>query len=136
MGKEPIKHINESNSDWPYPEREGVQVIKAAYDDRVEWTQDPKGYFTIKPFYKEKKIACRFYTNDHKRRYLIYGNNAREIYNTIVRMNLISRSEHAAYLGKELMKAEIAMKNKLHFNQDEELDLKKKATKKDQEYRL
>ncbi|MBI4149991.1 hypothetical protein HY488_01155 [Candidatus Woesearchaeota archaeon] len=121
-------------SDWPYPEREGVKIIKAEYDDGKEWVQDPVGYFTIKPFYKEKKIACRFYTNDHKRKYLIYGDRARDIYNTIVRMGLISRFEHAAYLGKELMKAEIAVKNNLHFNQDEDLNLKKKTTKKDYEY--
>lgn len=122
--------------EWPFPEREGVTILKAEYDDRKEWTQDSLGYFTIKPFYKERKIACRFYTNDHQRKYLIYGESARDIYNTIVRMGLISRFEHAAYLGKELMKAEIAMKNKLHFNQDEELDIKKKATRKDYQYRL
>lgn len=131
--KQPKKPIK-STRDWPYQEREGVTIIRASYDDRAEWTLDPKGYFTIKPFYKEKKIACRFYTNDHKRKCLIYGDHARDIYNTIVRMGLVSRFEHAAYLGKELMKAEIAMKNDLHFNQDEELDLKKKATKKDHAY--
>jgi dihydropteroate synthase len=121
---------------WPYAEREGVEIIRAEYDDRKDWVQDPKGYFTIKPFHKAGKIACRFYTNDHKRRYLIYGERARDIYNTIVRMGLVSRFEHAAYLGKELMKAEIALRNRLHFNQDEDLDITKKATEKDDEYRL
>jgi len=57
----------------------------------------------FKPFYKEQKIGCRFYTSDNKRKYLIYGDCARDIYHTIVRMKLVSRQEHAAYLGKELM---------------------------------
>ncbi len=51
--------------------------------------------------------------------------------NTIAKMNLFSRVEHAAYLGKELMKAEIALKKNLYFNQDEDLDLNRKAPEED-----
>ena len=40
---------------------------------------------------------------------MIYGTNAIKLYNTIVREKLLTKLEHAAYLGKELYKAELAL---------------------------
>ena len=33
-----------------------------------EWVQDPRGFFTIKPFFGDKKVFVRHYTNDMKLR--------------------------------------------------------------------
>jgi len=38
---------------------------------------------------------------------------------------LISRLDHAAYLGKEIEKAMVALRNNLHYTQDEELQVEK-----------
>ncbi|MBI2135933.1 DUF4346 domain-containing protein, partial [Candidatus Woesearchaeota archaeon] len=84
---------------------------------------DPLGYFTIKPFYDEQIIRVRFYNNRHQRLLLIEGNRAIKIYNTICRLGIISKIEHAAYLGAELQKAEIAMKKHLPYVQDEDLKI-------------
>jgi len=51
----------------------------------------------------------------------IEGANAEEIYVTLVREKLVSTLEHAAYVGCELMKAEIAMKKNLPYVQDDPL---------------
>ncbi len=99
------------------PER----TIKASYDSRKEWKMDPKGFFTIKPFPEEGIIRVRYYNTKHKLLSLIEGKNAEEIYNTICRENLVSSLAHAAYLGSELQKAEVAMKKKLDYVQDESL---------------
>lgn len=101
------------------PER----IIKADYDSRKEWKMDPKGFFTIKPFPEEGIIRVRYYDAKHKLLALIEGNSAEEIYNTICRENLVSSLAHAAYLGSELQKAEIAMKKRLPYVQDEPLRL-------------
>ncbi|MDL5502347.1 MAG: DUF4346 domain-containing protein, partial [Candidatus Methanoperedens sp.] len=49
----------------------------------------------------------------------IAGSTAKDILDTIVRRGLISRLDHAAYLGRELMKAEIALKFKRSYSQDD-----------------
>ncbi|MFH1182132.1 MAG: DUF4346 domain-containing protein [Candidatus Woesearchaeota archaeon] len=96
------------------PDKQPLKTITASYDSRKEWTMDPKGFFTIKPFPEEGLIRVRYYDAKHKLIYLIEGINAEQIYNTIIREGLVSLLAHAAYLGSELQKAEIAMK----FNSD------------------
>ncbi len=107
-----------------------MKVIKAKYNSKKEWKQDPKGYFLIR--INKNFIEAAYVKNDHsnhpkkdlKKATVIKGKNAEEIYNTIIREKLVSLKEHAAYLGSELQKAEIAMKNKLKYVQDEPLNLK------------
>lgn len=55
---------------------------------------------------------------------VICGKTAREIYEEIISRNLISRLEHASYLGAELQKAEIAMLTGKNYMQDEPLFIK------------
>ena len=42
----------------------------------------------------------------------VVGKNAREVMDTLLELKIVSRLDHAAYLGRELEKAELA----LHFN--------------------
>ena len=49
----------------------------------------------------------------------IAGSTAKDILDTIIELGLISRLDHAAYLGRELMKAEIALKFKRSYSQDD-----------------
>jgi len=94
---------------WVKPKEIIKKVIKAKHDPIKEWKQDPKGYFLIRVNNKKKMIEVGFVTPKHTITKMIYGNNAIEIYNTIVREKLLTRLEHAAYLGKELYKAELAL---------------------------
>ena len=103
------------------------RIIKSSYNSRKEWKMDKRGFFTIKPFTDEGKIKVRFYNSLHQLECLIEGTNAEYIYNTIIRENFVSLKEHAAYLGSELQKAEIAMKFGLNYIQDEPLDLNKNS---------
>lgn len=112
-----------------------MKTIKAKYDSKKEWKLDPKGYFLIRINYDKKIIEVAHVKNDHsnnprvhpEKAIVIQGRNSEEIYNTIVREKLVSLKEHAAYLGSELQKAEIAMKNKLKYVQDETLKLNRKV---------
>jgi len=100
-----------------------VRFIKANYDSRKEWKMDPNGFFTIKPFPEEGVIRVRYYNAKHQLTALIEGKTAEEIYATVCREGFVSVLSHAAYLGTELMKAEIAMKKKLDYVQDGPLRL-------------
>ena len=102
------------------------RIIKSHYDSRKEWVMDPMGFFTIKPFPKENIIRVRFYNSEYQLAALIEGENAEDIFNTIVREKLLTSLAHAAYLGSELQKAEIALKLDIEYIQDDPLDLNKK----------
>lgn len=99
-----------------------VKKITASYESRKEWVMDKLGFFTIKPFPDEGVIRVRYYNAKHQLAAEIEGKTAEEIYNTICREKLVSSLPHAAYLGNELQKAEIAMKKRLPYVQDDPLN--------------
>jgi hypothetical protein len=108
---------------YPNTESKHLKVIKASYNSSREWRKDPKGYFTIKPFYDEGLIKVRFCNYEHEILLVIEGRSAEEIYNTIAREGLFSKFEHAAYISAELKKAENALKKNIDYVQDSPLEL-------------
>ena len=104
--------------------------ISARYDKIKDWVMDPKGYFLISVD-KEKKLLkvgyCKFSklenppVNDLVVE--ITGQTAIEIVNTLIRENYISSLQHAADMGIELNKAELALKYNLKYIQDKDLKL-------------
>ena len=115
---------------YPNTESKHIRVIRASYNSFKEWRADPRGYFTIKPFYDQGLIKVRFCNYQHEILIVIEGMTAEEIYNTVVREKLVTKLEHAAYLGAELQKAEIALRLKLSYVQDRPLDMREFVSKK------
>jgi len=109
--------------------KSSVKRVEASYDSRKEWEADPKGYFLIKVFYDKGEIGTRFMNYKNEPLLDIYGTEAEAIVQTAVRKQLLSSLQHAAYLGHELHKAEVALKQKIVFVQDKPLDFRKKAKK-------
>ena len=103
------------------------EVITASYDPLKEWHPDPKGYFLIRVNPTKKRLEVGFVTNNHVIIKEIVGKSASEIYMTIVRRKLITRLEHGAYLGKELYKAELALKYGKRYRQEFPLEFSDKA---------
>ena len=120
---------------WIKPKEMIKKIIKAKHDPIKEWKQDLKGYFLIRVIDKKKRIEVGYVTNKHNITKMIYGTNAIEIYNTIVREKLLTRLEHAAYLGKEQYKAELALQygkkyvqeNPLKFSDKKKVKLNKQS---------
>jgi len=91
---------------------------------------DPKGYFLI-AIDREKKLInvgyCIFKKlgNDTKNDMvsIISGKTAIEIVNTLIRYKYISSLQHAADMGIELCKAEVALKYKLNYIQDKDIEI-------------
>ena len=104
--------------------------IKARYHKINDWVMDPKGYFLI-AIDKEKKLLrvgfCIFKKLGNKTINdmvsIISGKTAIEIVNTLIRYKYISSLQHAADMGIELCKAEIALKYKLDYIQDKDLQI-------------
>ncbi|MCX6814945.1 MAG: DUF4346 domain-containing protein [Candidatus Aenigmarchaeota archaeon] len=99
---------------------EKTESVQASHTER-DYVADPKGYFTIQPNFHTREIIVEHHDINGKITKVIAGKNAEEIYHTIVRECLLSRFEHAAYLGRELFKAELAIKKNLEYEQDRDL---------------
>ena len=105
--------------------------IVAKYHKLNDWVMDPKGYFLIAIDREKKKIKvgyCKFKKLNNKpindMVSVISGNTAIEIVNTLIKEKYISSLQHAADMGIELCKAELAMQFHLNYVQDKDLILK------------
>jgi len=78
-----------------------------------KFIRDPLGDFRI--WVSEGSIVCSHET------LTVIGKTAKEVYDTVLSYNLVSRLDHACYLGKELMKAEIALRLGKNYTQDQDL---------------
>ena len=99
-----------------------IDKPKEVEAERCPWVMDPNGYFLIRIDYKNQKLEVAFCNSDNKMLKIVKGDHPLPIYYTIDRLKLISRIDHACYIGTELQKAFIAMKLNLKYVQDEELD--------------
>jgi len=93
-----------------------VPVIQAQEPDKVE--MDKAGYFVIIPQPEKKIITVEHYSYDNKLLRVIEGKDARSIYWTIIKNEWVTQLTHAAYLGKELIKAELSIKLGFKYVQD------------------
>lgn len=96
--------------------------IQAKSDE--EWHLDPAGCFKIEitpeEIQNENYIPAKIIAENKKNNTLVAGTTAKQVMDTILRLGLVSRLDHAAYLGRELMKAELALRFKRSYSQDDE----------------
>lgn len=101
------------NKDDMIIDTKNLKQIEAVGDGK--FTPDDRGSFKI--IVKDGYIQAIHYKN-YEKSSVIYGTNARDIYEEILRRDMISRLEHAAYMGMELQKAETALKLNKQYVQD------------------
>ena len=82
---------------------------------------DKKGFFVILPEKHKHKIFVEYYANSGQLLQTIVGNDAASLYYTIIESGFISKLDHAAYLGRELTKAEYLLKHNIPYVQDKAL---------------
>ena len=103
-------------------------VIVAKYDRIKDWEMDPKGYFLIRVERDGGLIRAAFCTiSDHPIQAEVTGKTALEVVNTLIREEMVSTLQHAADLGAELQKAELALRHGLEYVQDDELKMEPPA---------
>ena len=92
------------------------EIIRAKEPSNI--IMDKAGYFVILPIPEKNIINVEHYSYDNTLLRVIEGKDARKIYWTIIENKWVTFLSHAAYLGKELTKAELSLKYHFKYLQD------------------
>jgi tetrahydromethanopterin S-methyltransferase subunit A len=79
---------------------------------------DPAGYFVVYVDRRRSLLALEHYQSSGLLDAVIEGRTAGELYSPAVERGLVSRLDHAAYLGRELARAERSLKTGEAYVQD------------------
>jgi tetrahydromethanopterin S-methyltransferase subunit A len=91
-------------------------VVLAQESPRVE--MDRAGYFVILQQPANGSVLVEHYAYDNRLLRVIEGHDAKSIYSTIIKNGWVTQLGHAAYLGKELTRAELSLRLGFKFVQD------------------
>lgn len=106
---------NQGPSDT-YLGNQTLSVVSGTIPDKM--VSDPNGFFVVYPDHKRDIISLEHFSNDGVLSTLIEGKTASELYHPVIERKLISRLDHACYLGRELARAEQSLKTREKYTQD------------------
>lgn len=103
------EHIEASRTrdSGPYPGAPNgpkIEVIQAAEPDHL--TLDKAGYFVVYPDRRKRCLVLEHYTNAGVLDCVVEGMSGSALYTEAIRRHFLERLDHAAYLGRELARAE------------------------------
>ncbi|MBD3303816.1 DUF4346 domain-containing protein [Candidatus Woesearchaeota archaeon] len=98
---------------------EDAKKISEKYLKQTRCQYDQRGYYIIEV--KDGEIFVDHHSPDSKRLGQFHGKTALELTDTLALHHAASDPYHYMYLGRELQKAEFALKNGLNYVQDREL---------------
>jgi len=101
-----------------HSQSQAVPQILIAPEFKQNIPLDRAGYFVILPVTDRDVINVEYYSYDNSLQHIIEGPNARALYLAIISEGWVTELSHAAYLGKELAKAELALKYGFKYVQD------------------
>ena len=79
---------------------------------------DPAGYFVVYPEPRRDALVLEHYTNQGVLDSVLEGRSAAPLFHAAITRGLVSRLDHAAYLGRELARAEQNLKDGTKYIQD------------------
>ncbi len=79
---------------------------------------DPAGYFVVFPEQRRKTLILEHYSNQGVLGAIFEGDSPAALSSTVIQKGLLSRLDHAAYLGGELARAERALETGEPYVQD------------------
>jgi tetrahydromethanopterin S-methyltransferase subunit A len=100
---------------------ETPEVIRAEADPASAWIYDPRGFFLIQVDRPRRLLLLEYYDQDRRLLHRLEGETATALSQTAIRLGLVGELSHAAYLGRELAKAEAALRFNLRYEQDSPL---------------
>ena len=118
LGIELLKLKEKRWVEKPYDDsaEETVEVVNAK--EGAELVLDDRGWFVIRIDRDAGLVVATHFRSNQDPDLVVKGSSAREIYHSILGRDLVGRLDHAAYLGKELTKAELALKLGRSYVQD------------------
>jgi tetrahydromethanopterin S-methyltransferase subunit A len=106
----------------PAPYKQGLRVdlVEAKRAEPARRLKlDKAGYFVVMVMAgRPNPLVVEHYSNDGVLRNVIEGSDAATLCATIVDLGLVSEFDHAAYIGRELAKAEVALNSGTRYVQD------------------
>ena len=82
------------------------------------YKSDPAGFFVVYPDVRTKQLVVEHYTNAGVLNCVVEGLTSTAVYAEIVKRELVSQLDHAAYLGRELATAERCLRTSDPYIQD------------------
>ena len=82
---------------------------------------DPQGFFVVLVDRAGARLVVEHYGEDGALAHRIAADGAESMCSALIEWGLVSRLDHAAYLGRELAKAEYALHHRATYRQDEPL---------------
>lgn len=79
---------------------------------------DRAGYFVVLPLSERGVINVEHYSYENILLRVLEGHSARALYLRIIQDGWVSELSHAAYIGKELAKAELSLQYHIQYIQD------------------
>ena len=101
---------------------DGIERVLAANNIAYDQQADKAGNFYI--CVKGKKLVVEHFSAKNDLLRVIEGQTARDLCITLIRNGWVSRLDHAAWLGRELLRAELAMGTGEQFVPDRTMTLK------------
>lgn len=108
-----------SGSPGPFPgapQQMPMRTVNAREPRRL--VPDPAGYFVVYPDSARNRLALEHYTNQGVLDCVIEGATSAALYSEVIARSLLSRLDHAAYLGRELARAERSLATGEPYVQD------------------
>ncbi len=100
------------------PESEPIAVPEQKF--RLK-EHDPAGFFVVLVDREAGRLLVEHYTADGVMGHRLAGPDAESVGGALTEWGLLTRLDHAAYMGRELAKAEAALRLGLAYRQDEPL---------------
>jgi tetrahydromethanopterin S-methyltransferase subunit A len=100
----------------PFPSKRVVESITGYLPPRI--IADPAGYFVVYVDRSRGALSLEHYQNNGVLDAVIEGGSMAELYTPVIDKGLVSRLDHAFYLGRELAKAEHSLKTGAPYVQD------------------
>lgn len=98
--------------------KEIVLVPTEKAEDPGKLVLDPAGYFVVIPDRTQQQLVLEHYSNKGILNRVFTSDTAASLYMQVIKLELISRLDHAAYLGRELARAEHALTSGEKYIQD------------------
>ncbi len=123
LGLDLLVFKDKKSVEEPYPKSlETKAKITIANEETEKTVLDPKGIFRIMIDREEATIVALHYESAADNPInIIKGKTAKSLYAKIAELGLISQLDHAAYLGRELEKAEICLRTGIAYLQEKSL---------------
>lgn len=93
-----------------------VPVVRAREAENL--VSDPAGYLVLFPDRPGHRLVLEHYSSAGVMTHVFDGTTSTALYSTVIEAGLISRLDHAAYLGRELARAEAALRDGTDYVQD------------------